>query len=52
MPLGPGEDQWIVQHTGAIVQRLDCLHVLGSDQLATIIQTSNAPGAQPAGATT
>jgi hypothetical protein len=29
MPLGPGEDQWIVQHPGAIVQRLDGLHVLG-----------------------
>jgi hypothetical protein len=29
MPLGPSEDQWIVQHPGAIVQRLDGLHVLG-----------------------
>jgi hypothetical protein len=29
MPLGPGEHQWIVQHPGAVVQRLDGLHVFG-----------------------
>jgi hypothetical protein len=26
-PLGPGEDQRVVQHSGAIVQRVDDLHV-------------------------
>jgi myo-inositol-1(or 4)-monophosphatase len=43
MPPGPGEDQWIVQHPGAIVQRLDGLHVFGLQGQVEHVQVLGDP---------